>query len=240
MGILKQKPNHVHSSVRASGWAQYNTVKLRCAPRTSCQKREAKSCPSVSPSFAVRASTLKIVYAPRASTGWAIVTTVHRRQAWVKGHSSAGRAVNASSSSSNNNNNNINNNNNNNKTTTNIIMIITTNKTNISKHNIQVVKYEPIKQFICTWYTAPSNAESRFIYVFLEGLPTAQDHFRASHLFSQHTNLSINTSHKTVTWHDSRLIHDIYTHARFDDLDLDTGSQWFGRGKNAAVNYLDI
>ena len=30
-----------------------------------------------------------------------------------------------------------------------------------------------------------------------------------------------------------------YAHARFDDLDLDAGSQWLGRGQNSALNYLD-
>ena len=28
-----------------------------------------------------------------------------------------------------------------------------------------------------------------------------------------------------------------YTHGRFDDLDA--GSQWLGRGKRSALNYLD-
>ena len=28
-------------------------------------------------------------------------------------------------------------------------------------------------------------------------------------------------------------------HARFDDLDLDTRSEWVGRGERSALNYLD-
>ena len=36
-----------------------------------------------------------------------------------------------------------------------------------------------------------------------------------------------------------RLMHDIYAHARVDDLDRDARSQWLGRGNNSALNYLD-
>ena len=32
-------------------------------------------------------------------------------------------------------------------------------------------------------------------------------------------------------WHDDVLMQSIYADARFDDLDLDTRSQWIGRGK---------
>ena len=32
---------------------------------------------------------------------------------------------------------------------------------------------------------------------------------------------------------------DIYTHDRFDDLDLDARSQWLSRGTNSALNDLD-
>ena len=37
-------------------------------------------------------------------------------------------------------------------------------------------------------------------------------------------------------------MHDIilYAQAHSDDLDLYAGSQWFSRGKYAALNYLDI
>ena len=31
----------------------------------------------------------------------------------------------------------------------------------------------------------------------------------------------------------------VYTDGRSDDLDLDTRSQWLGRGTNSALNYLD-
>ena len=30
-----------------------------------------------------------------------------------------------------------------------------------------------------------------------------------------------------------------YAHTRFDDLDLHERSQWLGRGKKSALNYLD-
>ena len=36
-------------------------------------------------------------------------------------------------------------------------------------------------------------------------------------------------------WHDGKLIHDIYTHARLDYLDLAARSQWVGRGKQFSV-----
>ena len=31
----------------------------------------------------------------------------------------------------------------------------------------------------------------------------------------------------------------IFFHAHFDDLELDSRSQWAGRGKKLALNYLD-
>ena len=31
----------------------------------------------------------------------------------------------------------------------------------------------------------------------------------------------------------------IYAHVRLDDLDLDARSQWVGKGKVSALNYLD-
>ena len=34
-------------------------------------------------------------------------------------------------------------------------------------------------------------------------------------------------------------MHGIHAHAHFDDLDLDSRSQWLGRGKHSAFNYLD-
>ena len=46
-------------------------------------------------------------------------------------------------------------------------------------------------------------------------------------------------SYGIQTWHDGRLMNGIYAHAHFDDLDLDARSQWIGRGKQSAFNYLD-
>ena len=41
------------------------------------------------------------------------------------------------------------------------------------------------------------------------------------------------------TCHGGRLkMHGIHAHAPFDDLDLDARSQWVGKGKKSAVNYL--
>ena len=37
------------------------------------------------------------------------------------------------------------------------------------------------------------------------------------------------------TWHDGRRLDAIYTHARFDDFDLDAKSQWVGKGKIPSV-----
>ena len=34
-------------------------------------------------------------------------------------------------------------------------------------------------------------------------------------------------------------MHDIYARAHFDDLDLDASSQWVGKSKKPALNYLD-
>ena len=44
------------------------------------------------------------------------------------------------------------------------------------------------------------------------------------------------------TWHDGKRIglHGIYyAHARFDDFNLDAKPQWFGKGKNSMLNYVD-
>ena len=41
------------------------------------------------------------------------------------------------------------------------------------------------------------------------------------------------------TWHGGRLVDTLYAHARFDDLDLDTRSQWIGEGKQSVLNYFD-
>ena len=48
-------------------------------------------------------------------------------------------------------------------------------------------------------------------------------------------------SYGIQTWHDSRLMHVIYAYAHVDDLELDgaAGSQWLGRVKNSALNYLN-
>ena len=46
-------------------------------------------------------------------------------------------------------------------------------------------------------------------------------------------------SYGIPTWHDDRLMYGMYAHARFDDLGLDARSQWVGRGRNSALNYLD-
>ena len=42
-------------------------------------------------------------------------------------------------------------------------------------------------------------------------------------------------------WHDGRLMHDVFAHARFDDLDLDLDarSSWVGKGKHSVFSYLD-
>ena len=47
-------------------------------------------------------------------------------------------------------------------------------------------------------------------------------------------------SHDIQTWKDGTLIswHN-YTDVRFDDLDLDARSQWVGRGKQSALNYIE-
>ena len=42
--------------------------------------------------------------------------------------------------------------------------------------------------------------------------------------------ISQTVSYDIQTWHDGRLLQE-YAHAHFDDLDLDTRSQWLGRGK---------
>ena len=84
------------SKLCCSGKQAENTL---CAPPTSCQLSVNKS-----QIVCVRASKLccsgkqaeNTLCAPRASAGWAVVTTGRRRQAWVNGHGSAGRAVNAS------------------------------------------------------------------------------------------------------------------------------------------------
>ena len=34
-------------------------------------------------------------------------------------------------------------------------------------------------------------------------------------------------------------MHGIYTDGHFDDIDIDTRSQWLDRGTNSALNYLD-
>ena len=56
------------------------------------------------------------------------------------------------------------------------------------------------------------------------------------HIFNMHYNCNISNniwSCGIQTWYGSRLMHVIYiyVHAHFDDLDLDTKSQWIGRGK---------
>ena len=46
-------------------------------------------------------------------------------------------------------------------------------------------------------------------------------------------------SYYIQTWHDGRLIDATqYSHARFDDLDIDTRSQRVGKGKISALQYL--
>ena len=75
--------------------AQYAEATLRAVNELSVKRSQIVS---------VRASKLcctgkhaeNTPCSPRASAGWAVVTTGHRRQAWVKGHSSVGKAVNAS------------------------------------------------------------------------------------------------------------------------------------------------
>ena len=41
-------------------------------------------------------------------------------------------------------------------------------------------------------------------------------------------------------WHDDRPMHGIYPHARADDLDLDTRSQWVDKGKEIGVDLSQV
>ena len=43
-------------------------------------------------------------------------------------------------------------------------------------------------------------------------------------------------SYVTQSWHDGRLVHGIYAHARFDDLHLDPRSYWVSKGTHAHIH----
>ena len=40
------------------------------------------------------------------------------------------------------------------------------------------------------------------------------------------------------TWYDGRPMDALYDHVRFDDLNLDTRSQWVAKGRKSVLNYL--
>ena len=53
------------------------------------------------------------------------------------------------------------------------------------------------------------------------------------------SNISDTIKAISLKRHNGRLVHGIHAHAHFDDLDLEGRSQWVGRGKTTALNYLD-
>ena len=84
-------------------------------------------------------------------------------------------------------------------------------------------------------------------------------HFKVYIIFAQSDDLALNSRsqlrlglHRCLTctiiaiswivfklwhspWYNFRLMHDVYAHAHFDDLDLDARSQWVDKGKNISV-----